>query len=501
MACTQSTLTIESFEDSPKERPAPLNRRSLSEPAYKRPRRPSAILRKKRSSDIVEDDSTILKVDIFLSELERRLGFLEAYGNLKLDTGISRAYATLHAVREACSHASEEVMGAGRRRAKILVETVESRYQGILATRETLEQKIHAGIKILEDSLADFEARAYAMREVGLSNMAGELMDEGLRRMDEGIERAKGVVDEGMDRARRVKESMKESIEHAITIARERGLIRYEDLPEPWKVNPHILRGYRFNDTKTECIRSVIRVSNELFNIWSHAVGLVIVLAIAFYFYPTSANFGLSSKADIAIAAVFFFAACKCLVCSTVWHTMNSIAEQTLMERFACVDYTGISLLIAASIMTTEYTAFYCEPVSRSIYISATALLGIGGVVVAWHPTFNRADMRWARVAFYICLGITGLIPVIQLNLSRGPAWTWYFYAPVMKSAFVYILGAVIYASQIPERWWPGGFDYFGGSHNLWHVAVLGGILFHYLAMQDFFAGAFHRARVECAVS
>src|ERR1700709_2944431 len=37
----------------------------------------------------------ILQVDIFLSELERRLDLLESYGNLEVDAGISRAYATL----------------------------------------------------------------------------------------------------------------------------------------------------------------------------------------------------------------------------------------------------------------------------------------------------------------------------------------------------------------------------------------------------------------------
>ena len=41
-------------------------------------------------------------------------------------------------------------------------------------------------------------------------------------------------------------------------------------------------------------------------------------------------------------------------------------------------------------------------------------------------------------------------------------------------------------------------FDYFGGSHNIWHATVLGGILFHYCAMQDLFAGAFVRAQGEC---
>ena len=429
------------------------------------------------------------------------MDFLESYGNLNLDAGISRAYTTLKAVRDSCSHVSGELYGAGQRRAKVLVETLDSQYQGVLATRETLEQKIHTGIRLLEDFLADFEARAYAMRESGFGGMAGGLMDEGRRRVDEGLERAREVVDDGMERARRAKERVKERIEQAIASARKHGLIKYEDLPEPWQVNPHIIRGYRFSESKIECIWSMLSMSNEFFNIWSHALGLVAVLSIAFYFYPTSVNFSLSSKSDIFIAAVFFFAACKCLVCSTMWHTMNSIAEQTLMERFACVDYTGISLLIAASIMTTEYTAFYCEPVSRWTYMLTTATLGVGGVIIPWHPTFNRADMRWARVAFYISLGVTGLIPVIQLNLSRGPSWSYYFYAPVMKSVAVYVIGALVYASQIPERWFPGAFDYVGGSHNLWHVAVLGGILFHYVAMQDFFAGAFKRAEQGCSIS
>ena len=435
-----------------------------------------------------------------MSEFARRLDALESYGNLKLEAGISRAYATLYAVQDACSHVSDELLGAGRRRAKALVETLETKYQDTMPTRETLEQKVHAGIKMMEEILADFETKAAAVREAGFGGMAEGIMDEGRRRVDEGLGKAREVVDEGLERARRARAHLRERVEHAIARAREHGLIKYEDLPDPWKVNPHIVKGYRFTESKVDCIRSMLYFSNEFVNIWSHVIGLFIVLAIAFYFYPTSVNFSLSSSADIFIAAVFFFAACKCLVCSTMWHTMNSIAEQTLMERFACVDYTGISLLIAASIMTTEYTAFYCEPVSRWVYMLMTATLGVGGVILPWHPTFNRPDMQWARVAFYVCLGATGLVPVIQLNMTRGGEWSYYFYAPVLKSAAVYLCGAVIYASRIPERWWPGGFDYIGGSHNLWHCAVLGGILFHYIAMEEIFAGAFLRAEQDCSI-
>jgi len=380
-----------------------------------------------------------------------------------------------------------------------MVETVESRYQDALVAKETLHDRVYTGIGLLEGILSDFESRAYKLRDQGFAGAAGTLMDEGRRVVDEGIERARGVVDEGIERARKAAETLEETIAKAIARAREHGLIRYEDLPIPWRVNPHIVKGYRFSDSKIGCVRSVFGISNEMVNIWSHAIGLMIVLAIAFYFYPTSINFSLSTKTDVFIAAVFFFAACKCLVCSTLWHTMNSVADLTLMERFACVDYTGISLLIAASIMTTEYTAFYCEPVSRWIYLITTATLGIGGVILPWHPTFNRQDMAWARVAFYVSLGATGFVPILQLNMTRGGTWAWEFYAPIAKSIIVYLVGACVYASQVPERWFPGAFDYIGGSHNLWHFAVLGGILFHYVAMQEFFADAFKRAEQECA--
>lgn len=384
-------------------------------------------------------------MDLFLTDLERRLEWIENYGNLQLDAGIARAYSTLGAIRDSCSHVSGELIGAGRRRAKILVDTVEDRYNDVLATKETLEAKAQVAMRVTEQFLAVLETRALAVRGSGFS----EFIDGGWRLAEEGFGKAKEVVDESLEVARRAKETLKENIDNAVKRAREHGLIRYEDLPHPWRVNPHIIKGYRFSESKVDCARSIFEFSNETVNIWTHLVGLIIVLAIALHFYPSSVNFSKSSTTDIVFAAMFFFAACKCLVCSIMWHTMSSIAEQGLMERFACVDYTGISLLIAASIMTTEYTAFYCEPVSRWTYILLTASLGVGGVILPWHPTFNRADMNWARVLFYVSLATTGFAPVFQLTWMRGSMWSWYFYSPLIRSVMVYFVGALIYAGQV----------------------------------------------------
>jgi len=387
-------------------------------------------------------------------------------------------FSTLQAVRERCSQVSEEVIGAGRRRLQVMVETLDASYQGALAltTAQSMNEKARMGIELLDNMLNEFEARAIKLRDQGLANAAGaaeSIMGEGRRVMDEGFERARGVVDEGIGRAMRAAESLEEHVQSAIARAREQGLLKYEELPVPWRINPHILKGYRFSDSKIECVRSIFGVSNETVNIWSHALGFIVMLSVAFYFYPSSTHFSLYTKTDVFIAAVFFFAACKCLVCSTIWHTMNCVADQTLMERFACVDYTGISLLIAASIMTTEYTAFYCEPVSRWGYMTATAILGIAGTILPWHPTFNGQDMAWLRVGFFIGLAATGGMPIIQVLLTRGAAWAYEFYidSNLLKSLVVYVLGAVVYASKIPERWFPGAFDFFGNAHNLWHVS------------------------------
>ncbi len=485
MGCP-APFTFSSCDDAPEG--SSTGARAQGRPAARRRRHSQLTQRRKSIVNHIMDgeEALLLKLDLFLTNLERRLEYWENYRELTVDSSISAAFETLQAVRTRCSQVSGEVMGAGRRRLHVMVETLESGYHDAMAAAGSLNEKAKVGIELLDEMLQEMEDQATKFREMGMAN-AESLMDEAHR-----------VVDGSIERAIRAAESLEDHVQRAIARAREHGLLRYEDLPVPWRINPHITKGYRFSETKLACIRSAFGFSNELVNIWSHAIGLILVLSVAFYFYPTSANFSLSSGADIFIAAVFFFAACQCLICSIVWHTMNSVADVSLISMFACVDYTGISLLIAASIMTTEYTAFYCEPVSRWIYMVTTALLGIGGVILPWHPRFNGQDMAWVRVAFYVALSATGFLPILQLSLTRGTAEVFSFYTPIAKSLSVYFLGAVVYASKVPERWRPGMFDYIGGSHNLWHIAVLGGILFHYTAMQSFFSHAFKLAQDGC---
>ena len=490
MSCTTSTLTVESTSSTR----ASSTSRDTDERAtlLRRGRRHSydTFTSRRRGSSLCNADAVFLRVDLFLNELKRRLDRLENYRQetlLNFDAHLERGYNALRDVRDSCTTlpSSDLLWGAARHRASILVDTLETGYNDVMPTRETLEQKAQASMRTLESYLNEIESLVEASRR--------HVLETTWRNIDSSFSSTRAIIEEGYDKARAAKDLLAENIAQALTQARETRLIHYSDLPVPWRGNPHILKGYRFNETTLSCVHSAFLPSNETVNIWSHLLGTVLMLGIAFYIYPSNPTFTLSTPSDIFIAACFFAAAIKCLVCSVMWHTMNSIADQCLLDRFACVDYSGIALLVAASILSTEWTAFYCEPVSRAIWMSLTVVLGILGSILPWRESFNRPNAAWFRVLFYISLSCTGFFPVLQLNMTRGAQWTYYFYAPIFKSVCVYVLGAVIYASQIPEKWAPGWFDYFGGSHNIWHVAVLGGILFHYTAMMAFFQGAFTR--------
>ena len=49
-----------------------------------------------------------------------------------------------------------------------------------------------------------------------------------------------------------------------------------------------------------------------------------------------------------------------------------------------------------------------------------------------------------------------------------------------LRSLGCYALGFGAYATRVPERWWPGGFDLALHSHQLWHACVVAAVLVWY---------------------
>jgi adiponectin receptor len=70
----------------------------------------------------------------------------------------------------------------------------------------------------------------------------------------------------------------------------------------------------------------------------------------------------------------------------------------------------------------------------------------------------------------------------------------------MLVMGFAYVFGALLYGSRTPERFFPGKFDHFGASHQIFNICVLIGVLSHFLGVTKAMA-FWHDSNHSCAVS
>jgi adiponectin receptor len=75
----------------------------------------------------------------------------------------------------------------------------------------------------------------------------------------------------------------------------------------------------------------------------------------------------------------------------------------------------------------------------------------------------------------FVAMGLSAAFPVLHgVYLFGIPKMNRTISLPyVVTQGILYIVGAVLYAGRIPERWSPGTFDIWGSSHQIFHVLVL----------------------------
>ena len=168
------------------------------------------------------------------------------------------------------------------------------------------------------------------------------------------------------------------------------------------------------------------------------------------------------------------------------------------MKCAATFDYIGISLLITASILITEYYSFYCTPNVQMFYIVVTSLSGLVPIFCSFYSWFDTKPFRLFRVFLFILLGCSGVFPLTHMIHLHGIKHVWSFVSPVISSIVAYLTGVWIYANRFPERKWPGMWDRIGvHSHSLWHVCVCIGIYEHYRASLWFYERRHHGCMMQ----
>eukprot|EP00879_Flechtneria_rotunda_P011392 GHRR01011899.1.p1 GENE.GHRR01011899.1~~GHRR01011899.1.p1 ORF type:complete len:423 (+),score=147.84 GHRR01011899.1:118-1386(+) len=311
----------------------------------------------------------------------------------------------------------------------------------------------------------------------------------------------------------------------------KQALESFENLPDYLRDNEYIVGSYRPEQSAWDSIRTIFSLHNETGNVWTHILGFFLFLGLAFYFFyhpPTplavtaeqvetlfhsmqhqleslhvgdnlqALSHSLSDKVHVLEDKLSHALTGNLHV---VGHSLHSLQDnlQTVSHRLQDNLHSLQDSLHSVEANLQQHAASLGSNLASKAGVLQAALQQQLKPIVQWPtprwpgaavvsmslPTmFQAREYRAIRATVFTLLGAWGVVPVTHLLLSHGHVWA-------IRRAFqldllmglIYVCGAVIYACRIPERWYPGSFDIFGHSHQLWHASVVLAAWVHYLAI------------------
>ncbi|KAH8923815.1 hypothetical protein BT69DRAFT_132327 [Atractiella rhizophila] len=277
-------------------------------------------------------------------------------------------------------------------------------------------------------------------------------------------------------------------------------MLHFHELPSEWQHNPFIRSGYRFVPAEnwgTLFAGGVFGLHNETLNIHTHlfgAVSVVIVLlslywnVFSFPSFMTPAAQTERTLLDFVIASFFLLAATYCFLCSCLFHILSHCSSRTYYYFGANLDYLfgnftphlrfrhllhPLLLLLCSSLDPNHVYGEYvhsgndrmCPPIPRRRQMVQRSLL---------QAIPNRILPR--SRSLQCC-------PALPWAWLYGAGETWEVFRPILPSISSYLAGLFFYASNYPEKLFPGGICDYVHSHNLWHLGIIGGVYLHWIAL------------------
>jgi channel protein (hemolysin III family) len=198
---------------------------------------------------------------------------------------------------------------------------------------------------------------------------------------------------------------------------------------------------------------------------WTHLLGVVLFLALT---WPLLRR-GRGSRGRIVSLAAFAFACLFVLSMSTVYHMLDPEGgARAVVQR---LDHAAIFTLIAGTV--TPIHAILFRGVWRwgmLVFIWAAAITGI-----VLKTVFFAGVPPWLGVLLYVCLGWVGVVSIFKIWRGFG----WRFAAPIAYGGLMYTLGAGT-LGLLAYLGGPMLIQGVVGRHELFHLAVLAGMGFHW---------------------
>ena len=253
----------------------------------------------------------------------------------------------------------------------------------------------------------------------------------------------------------------------------------FEECPSFLQSNENIKAGYRVHLSTMQCLKSIFMLTNETVNIWSHLLGSIMFLFniahVNLFILPGCKN---SNVWDHIIMTSFCVCVLFCLLFSAGFHVF-CCQSQEAYNKWLRLDLIGITLSLWGCYIPSIYYGFYCYKLWEKFYTGSIVMMMTLNMVFHWYA--RKSDSR--SIVFFCLLVLFGIIPVIHWTYllgGLGHPLAQLFIPRVVVMYMICAAAFIFYISKIPERFFPGWFDYVGASHQTWHVLILAAFVWWY---------------------
>lgn len=253
-------------------------------------------------------------------------------------------------------------------------------------------------------------------------------------------------------------------------------IVLFEDLPECFQDNPWIRSGYRqISNSASSCLHSCVTLHNETMNIYTHLVPAVVlaIFQIAIQIKITQ-HFPEATLLDRIVIGSNVLAAIITFILSASYHALLSHSWD-VASLWLRIDYAGILILIVGSFFSGIYVGFYCLPTPRTFYWTMIVTFSSITATAVLHPKLQHSKYRALKAYAFMATALTGFVPIGHGLYLYGWQEMWvrsgmpYYFL----EGIIYLAGVFFFVTRIPESIWPGSFDIWCSSHQIFHVLVV----------------------------
>ncbi|TNN06382.1 Membrane progestin receptor delta [Schistosoma japonicum] len=253
-----------------------------------------------------------------------------------------------------------------------------------------------------------------------------------------------------------------------------------------------ILSGYRKPSASLASgILSIFQLHNETLNIWTQIIPTVyFVIELILNFFHAGERFLL----------IYLVTAVTFLFTSSCAHTLSCLSPRA---RHVCffLDYIGITLYSCGCAVCYYAFALPLDFLSLSpvfylnlcdLFLFISVMFCICGAYLScqtrfWKPSLLRNVVRMGAFSinlFYLATPIlwrSYICRYMERDYDTSECCSLYYWNLHFMSAFA---AGLLYVSHFPERLFPGKFDFFGHSHQIFHILSAFGSVTQYYALR-----------------